>query len=97
MNDDPRNYTLLKIASLRDTLLPFVQPGVLKRIVSLAETLGTDRNSFITQFKFWIEKNGEDCRYAGMAKTFFLEDQAKHVAKEINWLYHNWARFYEEK
>ena len=94
---ESRNFTLLKIAALRDTLLPFIKPEVLKRIVSLAEALGTDRNSFLKQFKFWVEKNGEDCRYAAMAKTFFLEDQANSVAKEINWLYHNWSRHYEEK
>jgi len=93
--NDPRNDTLLKLASLRDSLIQFAKPEVLKKILDLCEALGTDRNSFVKQFKFWAEKNGEDCRYAAMAKQFFLQDQAESVAKQINWLYHNWSKYYE--
>ena len=93
--NDPRNDTLLKLASLRDSLTTLVKPDVLKHLVDLAQALGTDRNSFVKQFKFWVEKNGEDCRYAAMAKQFFLQDQAENVAKQINYLYHNWSKHYE--
>jgi len=95
--NDPRNDTLLKLASLRESLIRFIKPENFSKLVDLCESLGTDRNSFLKQFKFWSEKNGEDCRYAAMAKQFFLEDQAKTVAKEINSLYHNFSKYYEEK
>ena len=95
--NDPRNDTLLKLAFLRESLLKFTKPQVLKKIINLQEALGTDKNAFIQQFKFWIQKNGTDCRYAAMAKQFFLEDQATRVAEQINWLYHNWSKFYETK
>jgi len=94
--NDLRHDTLLKLASLRDSLTMIVKPDVLKHLVDLAQFLGTDRNSFVKQFKFWVEKNGEDCRYAAMAKQFFLQDQAESVAKQINWLYHNWSKHYEK-
>jgi len=94
--NDPRNETLLKLAALRESLIEFAKPKVLSKLIDLAEALGTERNSFVKQFKFWSEKNGEDCRYAAMAKQFFLNDQAKTVAKEINWLYHSWSKHYEE-
>jgi hypothetical protein len=95
--NDSRNETLLRLAALRETLISFAQPQVLNKILDLCETLGTKRDSFLKQFKFWIEKNGSDCRYAAMAKNFFLEEEAKAVAKEIIWLYDNWAKFYKEK
>lgn len=91
MNDD----ILLKLASLKESLGNFIKPQILKKIVELSEALGTDKNSFVKQFKFWVEKNGPDCRYAEMAKQFFLDDQAKSVAESINWLYHNWSNKYE--
>lgn len=93
--NDPRSQTLLKLASLRDTLITLTKPNILKKLIDLTEALGTDRNSFLKQFEFWTQKNGEDCRYAAMAKQFFLKEQAKSVAKEINWLYHNWSKYYE--
>ena len=93
--NDPRNDTLIKLASLKDSLTTLTKPQILKNLVDLAEALGTDRNSFVKQFKFWVEKNGSDCRYAAMAKQFFLDDQAESVAKQINWLYHNWSKHYE--
>jgi len=94
---DSRNDSLLRLAALRENLLYFVDPKVLSKIVDLVEAMGTDRNTFLKQFQFWIKKNGPDCRYAAMAKTFFLEDQAEKIALEINWLYHNFGKHYEGK
>ena len=93
---DPRNETLFKLAELRESLKTFMKPEILSKFGDLLEALG-DQKSFVQQYKFWIEKNGQDCRYAAFSKEFFLRDHAKSVAKSINYLYHNWARFYEEK
>jgi hypothetical protein len=51
----------------------------------------------LERYKYFVEhsEDGEDCRYAAMAKKFFYEDRAKGVAKHINWLADNWARFYK--
>lgn len=92
---DARNDTLLRLAALRDSLVQIMNPRVMSKIVDLTEALGTDRNTFLSQFQFWLKKNGDDCRYAAMAKNFFLQDQAEVVAKEINWLYHNFSKDYE--
>ena len=94
--NETENVVLLRLAALRDSLITYANPEFLKKLLDLCEALGTDRNSFVKQFKFWLEKNGEDCRYAAMAKNFFLADQSEIVAKEINWLYHNWSKFYED-
>lgn len=88
---------MLRLAALRESLKHFVNPTVLAKIVDLCEALGTNRNSFLAQYKFWSNKNGNDCRYAATAKQFFLEDQAETIAKEVNWLYHNFAKHYEDK
>jgi hypothetical protein len=45
----------------------------------------------------WSKKNGPDCRYATMAKNFFLQEQVTKVAEVINYLYHNWSKHYESK
>ena len=95
--NDPRNDTLIRLAALRDSLTIITKPEILRNLVDLAQFLGTDHNSFVKQFKFWVEKNGNDCRYAAMAKEFFLKDQAKDVAKQINYLYHNFSKQYEDK
>jgi hypothetical protein len=95
--NDPRNESLLRLAALRESLIQFVKPKIFSKLIDLCEALGTDRNSFIQQYKFWLEKNGPDCRYAAMTKEFFLKDQAKGVAKEINWLYHNFSKYYEDR
>ena len=91
-----KDETLLKLASLRESLINFAKPEVLKKLLDLCEALGTNRNSFVKQFEFWSRKNGPECRYSELAKEFFLRDQATSVAKEINWLYHNWSKHYEE-
>jgi len=73
-----------------------MDPEVLGKLADLLESMGGDRNTFVSQFRIWIDKNGPDCRYAAMAKKFFLEEQAETIAKEICDLYHNWARSYEK-
>ena len=95
--DDIRDLTILKLANLRESLIKFAKPEVLKKIFDLCDALGTDRNSFVQQYKFWVNKNGKGCRYASLARTFFIEDQSEKVAKEIIWHYHNWAKHYEKE
>lgn len=94
MTDD---NILLVLAEFREDINKFTDPEVLKKFLDFREALGGDRNSFVTQYKFWIEKNGPDCRYAAMAKNFFLQEHAEKVAEAICWLYKNWACFYETK
>lgn len=93
MNED----ILLILSNFKEDIQKFTDPEVLKKFLDLREGLGGDRNSFVSQYKFWLEKNGSDCRYAAMAKNFFLQEQAPKVAEAINWLYHNWSRFYEKR
>jgi hypothetical protein len=88
---------LLVLSNFKEDINRFTDPEVLKKFLDFREALGGERNSFVTQYKYWIEKNGSDCRYAAMAKNFFLQEQAEKVAAAINWLYHNWSKFYETK
>ena len=97
MPQDIRNVTLIRLAKLRDSLISFAKPEIIKGLFGLCDALGTDKNSFVQQFQFWLNKNGEDCRYLPKIRQFFMEDQAESVAKEINWLYHNWSKYYEDK
>jgi hypothetical protein len=90
-----KDINIIRLAELKESLNSFVKPEILKALVELSEALGTDKNSFVQQFKFWLQKNGEDCRYAAMCKQFFLKDQAAKTAEKINFLYHNWSKFYE--
>lgn len=92
-----RDRNLIILAELRDHLLGLMQPDVLKNLASLLEAMGGDKNAFVHQFRTWLENNGEDCRYAAMAKNFFLQDQAENVAEMICTLYHEWAKAYEKK
>lgn len=91
-----KDQTLFRLAELKESLNSFLKPEVLSRLVDLSKTLGTDRNSFVQQFKFWAQKNGSDCRYAAMCKNFFLNDQADKVAEQIIWLFENWAKYYKK-
>ena len=86
---------LLEIAKFKDNLQSLMDPKVLSKLAELLKALGPERNSFLSQYKFWIEKNGPNCRYAAMAKCLFEQDVAENVAKEIISLYHNWAKHYE--
>lgn len=96
MPEDIKDQTLYKLADLRKSLKSFMKPAVLSKLADLLESLGGDKKSHVEQYKFWIEKNGPDCRYASFAKQFFLDDHAENVAQYINHLYHNWSRFYEK-
>jgi hypothetical protein len=87
---------LLRIATLREDLKELLKPEVLNKLVDLVEDCGPE-NSMLERYKYFCEhaENGKDCRYAAMAKKFFLEDKADQVAKDIQWLYENWAKFYK--
>lgn len=87
---------LIELAKFRENLKSLMDPKVLGSLAGLLNALGIERSSFAAQYKFWIEKNGQDCRYAAMAKQFFEQNNAENVAKEIINLYHNWAKHYEK-
>lgn len=92
-----RDTTLVELARLRESLRNLLHVQVLKNLTDLLEALGGDRDSFVSQYNHWVKTNGPNCRYAAYAKEFFLRDQAESVAKAIIWLYHNFAKAYEEK
>jgi hypothetical protein len=92
------DQTMLNLATFRENLRKMMNPEVLKEFANFLEATGDD-NSLLTRYKWFCEKgeNGPNCRYAILAKEFFLKDHAAGAAKAINWLYHNWAKFYEQK
>lgn len=89
--------TLFKLAELKESLSALMDPKVLGMMASLLDSFGGKGKTSIEQYKFWIEKNGSNCRYAAIAKEFFLNDNASNVAKDIISLYDNWAKYYIEK
>ena len=91
------DQTMLNLAALRDNLNKLLDPKVLQKLVELSEAFGDNESDYLERYRFFILKNGEDCRYAHMAKEFFINDHGKSCAEAINALYHNWAKFYEEK
>jgi hypothetical protein len=86
---------LLILAEFKEDIQNFTDPEILKKFLDFRAALGGDRDSFVTQYKAWVKKNGPDCRYATMVKNFFLQEQADKVAEVINYLYHNWSKHYE--
>ena len=91
------DQTMLNLATLRENLRKMMNPKVLREFADFLESTGKNDQSFLNRYKWFIEngENGADCRYAVMAKEFFLKDQAAGAAKAINWLYHNWSKHYE--
>jgi len=89
--------TICKLADLKMSLESLMDPKLLSKLASLLEAFGGRGRSFAEQYKFWVEKNGPDCRYAAMAKEFFLKENSENVAKVIIELYNDWAKHYERK
>jgi len=89
--------TMMNLAVLRENLQKMMEPQVLTKFADLLESMNNETNSgsLLNRYKYFVEKNGTDCRYAMMAKEFFLNDNAESCAKAINWLYHNWSKNYE--
>ena len=93
----PKDIALLNLAQFRENLRKMMNPKVLKEFANFLEATGTDDNGFLARYKWFCEnsENGSDCRYAEMAKEFFLKEEAANAAKAIKWLYHNWAKNYK--
>lgn len=74
-----------------------MNPKILSEFAAFLEATGENDSSMIQRFKWFAEnsENGADCRYAQMAKEFFLKDQADAAAQAIINLYHSWAKSYE--
>lgn len=92
-----RDLTLLNLATFRENLNKMMKPEILHLFAKFLESTANNNNSMLTRFKWFVENStdGLDCKYAGMAKEFFLKNQAESVAKAIIDLYHKWAKFYE--
>lgn len=95
---DVREQVLLNLAVLRENLRKMMNPKVLKHLANFLEATGEEDSSMLQRYKWFAEnsENGADCRYAIMAKEFFLKEQAEGAADAIIWLYHNWAKSYEK-
>ena len=89
------NEILLRLSQFKKSLKSLMDPKILEKLVSLLEAFGDKSTTSVEQFEFWIQKNGDDCRYATIAKEIFLNDNASNVAKEIIYLYENWAKYYK--
>ena len=88
---------LLDIKAYVENLKHLMDPQVLQHLADfLAATESNNQSSMLDRYKWFSDKNGEDCYYATKAKEFFELDQAKHAAKAIVWLYHTWAKQYEK-
>lgn len=94
-----KDQVILNLAVFRENLHKMMKPEILQKFAEFLESTGSDNHSMLERYKWFCEnsENGPDCRYAGMAKEFFLKDQADGAAKAIIWLYHNWAKSYERE
>ena len=97
IKSSPRDKNIIDLAYLRDNLLGLMNPDILKQLANLLEALGSNNSAFVHQFRTWVERNGSDCRYANMARKFFLENQSENVAMAICELYNHWAKFYDKQ
>jgi hypothetical protein len=88
---------MLNLATLRENLRKMMNPEILREFANFLEATGSDDNSLLTRYKWFCEngENGANCRYAVLAKEFFLKDHARGAAQAIIWLYENWAKFYK--
>ena len=96
----PQDDTLVRLSQLRKSLKGFMRPEILSKLAEFLEktSYGDDNSSLVERYEWFCNnsENGPDCRYAAMAKNFFLMDQAEDTAKVINWLYHNFSSVYEK-
>jgi hypothetical protein len=92
-----KDQVILNLATFRENLKKLMNPAVLKKFAEFIESTGQGDESMLQRYKWFAEnsENGENCRYAVMAKEFFLKDQADSAAQAVIWLYHNWAKTYE--
>lgn len=90
-----KDDNLLRLAALRESLISLMNKETLAQLANLLDAIGSNPGSYVNQYKTWTESNGPDCRYAVMAKNFFLKNDAENIAKLICSLYHDWAKCYE--
>jgi len=90
---DTSDEVMKQLAKLRTALKEFMTPEVLGKFADLLEELGSDE-SYVERYEFFAEhsENKEDCRYARMAKHYFLEESGDNVINLLEWLYNNFAK-----
>jgi hypothetical protein len=98
MTDEQIHEALMSLAKFRKNLRALMDPQVLEHLAKFLESTGEEDHGMLERYEWFSEnsENGPDCRYALMAKKFFLRDQATDVAETISWLYHNFANTYEK-
>jgi hypothetical protein len=91
------DLTMLNLATLRKNLKAFMNPKVLSKLAEFLEVSDDPKGSMLERFEAITRTSeyGGDCKYAQMAKTFFLKNQAEDCARAINWLYDNWSKHYK--
>jgi hypothetical protein len=94
----PTDLTMLNLSTLRENLKKMMKPKILSKFTEFLEVTENHDGAMLERFKRISETSeyATDCKYAQMAKEFFLKDQADAAAKAICWLYHNWSCHYEE-
>ena len=98
MADDTDNV-MYKLAEFRDNLASLMDTQVLGKLAEfLTDTISEDVEA-LSKYKWMVENSvdGLDCKYAAVAKNFFLENCAENAAKTICWLYNNWAKMYDKE
>jgi phosphopantetheinyl transferase (holo-ACP synthase) len=98
MSPKSTDLTILNLATFRENLKKMMKPEILSHFMRFLECTENNNGSMLERFKLLTETSeyAADCKYAQMAKEFFLKDQAEACAKALCWLYKNWARIYEE-
>jgi hypothetical protein len=94
----PKDENLIILSNLRNQLKELMQPENLTKLADFIENTSWGDGSLLDRYKWFCEngEKGSDCRYAAMAKNFFLVEQAEKVANIINYLYHNWSKTYKK-
>jgi hypothetical protein len=86
------NDMMLVLERLRSSLDDFFKPETLDGFLKLREALGGD-SGLVARYKWFSENSelGSNCRYAKMAKHYFLEENGENVIMLIKYLYDNFA------
>jgi len=92
-----KSQALLNLAQFRENIQKLMKPEVLEKLAEFLEATRYEDSSMLTRYKWFVEngENGAACKFALLAREFFLKDQADNAAKAVIWLYHNWAKTYE--
>jgi hypothetical protein len=89
---------LLRLAEFRRNLYGMMRPRILKELEKFLRDTGGQEKGSLEKYEWFCHNSteGGDCKFALIAKSMFENDSAAKAAESIIWLYHNWAKEYEE-